>query len=499
MKKTTILFVVLCFIATAIGQTTVLRVNPDATGETEDGLTWETAYKTLTSARIDGAGGTTAPANTIEIWVKAGTYAEAPHWMQTRVNVYGGFNGTETALEERDWKTNITTLSPSVANKQVIDAYSSKPNTLKQAVWDGFVITGVSGAAGFGGAVRLNDGNILRNCTITGNTTTNGNGMIYSFPGAVLENCVITNNSTSGNGTINFNHRSANTPYTGSNVSKVINCIIVNNTVGGSGGGIHVGAYNLEVYNTLIANNTASGNNSVGGIAFGSNTIDLNSSIINSTVVNNLGTRTGGLQMSTQLENGINITNSIVAGNRINEGATASNINTTNGIITYTAVEDSLHVGTNNRVITDNQFKNPTSVVGSQVSLPEYDWTLLDSSICINRGDNSVVYGTVDLQGDARIQHDIVDLGAYESDYNKVWTGINKQGVNSFAYYNSINNSLIFQDQVNQVQVFNIQGANILSLNHSSNQIFLPQLPQGVYLVKYRLGEEVQQQKFIVK
>jgi len=41
---------------------------------------------------------------------------------------------------------------------------------------------------------------------------------------------------------------------------------------------------------------------------------------------------------------------------------------------------------------------------------------LLASSPALNKGNNSESLGSIDLEGNARIQNDIVDLGAYETE-----------------------------------------------------------------------------------
>ena len=60
----------------------------------------------------------TAASSGQQIWVAAGTYKPTAGTDRTisfalkpGVGVYGGFAGTETALEQRDWRTNVTTLS----------------------------------------------------------------------------------------------------------------------------------------------------------------------------------------------------------------------------------------------------------------------------------------------------------------------------------------------------------------------------------------------------
>lgn len=69
-----------------------------------DGSSWEEAFATIQEA-IDASGAGD------EIWVKTATYVLATQInVDEVVSIYGGFTGTETLLEQRDWETNVTTV-----------------------------------------------------------------------------------------------------------------------------------------------------------------------------------------------------------------------------------------------------------------------------------------------------------------------------------------------------------------------------------------------------
>lgn len=146
-----------------------------------------------------------------EIWVQKGVYTpatisghtpsederNATFQLYTGVSVYGGFNGNETALSQRDWYNNTTILSGDIDgnDNQTPVIYDMEHVTnndhnsfhvvlgAKDSTLDGFVITG--GYANIGreykdyGGGMLNSGSnsTLKNVTFTGNYALYGGGM----------------------------------------------------------------------------------------------------------------------------------------------------------------------------------------------------------------------------------------------------------------------------------------------------------------------------------
>jgi hypothetical protein len=93
----------------------LFHVNPLAADSLETGEDWANAFLTLQNALAAARAGDT-------IWVAAGVYTPgaaddraASFAIPAGVAVYGGFAGTETALEERDWRANRTILSGDLA------------------------------------------------------------------------------------------------------------------------------------------------------------------------------------------------------------------------------------------------------------------------------------------------------------------------------------------------------------------------------------------------
>ena len=137
------------------------------------------------------------------VWVSAGRYAlSAPLSMRSNSMVLGGFVGTESEAEERDWDTNVTVLD-GLGATQVVRMVS-----ITNALLDGLVVTRgyVAATKGMGGGGILihNATNcvvarckILYNTSVraTGATSCEGGGMLLSNTlNCVVEDCLFTGN-----------------------------------------------------------------------------------------------------------------------------------------------------------------------------------------------------------------------------------------------------------------------------------------------------------------
>lgn len=122
--------------------------------DSSDGTSWQQALATIQMG-IDAAHARVAAAGLTrcDVWVAAGTYTAATeHLMRDSAPLYGGFVGTETSREQRNWQTNTTTIIGMVASADQT-----------QIQLDGFEIkTGVGPARG---------GTTVANCRFTGSGT----------------------------------------------------------------------------------------------------------------------------------------------------------------------------------------------------------------------------------------------------------------------------------------------------------------------------------------
>ncbi|MCP4642184.1 MAG: right-handed parallel beta-helix repeat-containing protein [bacterium] len=195
------------------GREWYVNLNTPASEASQDGLAWATAFDTIQkgidAAKLDGGG---------EVWVAQGIYDETRTAdvfatgsntgtlvMKSNVRVYGGFTGTESALVERDWETNVTTISGATARDgaaayNVVTAY-----LCSDFVLDGFTITGgdASGANhwtetnGAGGVCVVEAASsTVSNCTISGNASYgHGAGLSVSMTDAIhFANCTVAAN-----------------------------------------------------------------------------------------------------------------------------------------------------------------------------------------------------------------------------------------------------------------------------------------------------------------
>ena len=126
-KITFLLCLSFFFVVSTYAQVTsdTIYVDPSATG-LNDGSSWANAYTNIVTA----VGDAVVNGNT-DVWVKQGTYVAPDSGdytflsMNNGVHLYGGFDGTETILNQRNPINNPTILSGDV-NQDDVSLTSSK-------------------------------------------------------------------------------------------------------------------------------------------------------------------------------------------------------------------------------------------------------------------------------------------------------------------------------------------------------------------------------------
>ena len=409
---------------------------------------WATAASNLQAA-IDVAD----PGD--QIWIAAGVHypSNTSGFMMRRgVDLYGGFEGSESLLSERDWVEHLTILSGDVDANDAVDARGvvvsavddgklNGANSRHVLYWDTnvvaynmidglFITAGLGTDMGRGGGIRVesNEWLTVRHCTITGNRA--------------------------GDGAVGAAGRNGNTDQVGGPGG--------NGVQGGSGGGISVAGGTVRIESTVVAGNRAGdggnggnggtgggssgstgkaggdgGNGGAGGYGGGISVRDGEASLFNVTVAANAagdagsagqggvggwGSRNQGPSglpgdagadgagggMSVVPSGDAELWNSVVRGNQAATGAEDIHVgsmtldashcvipaNTTSGTVTRTEVRN-----------VDPRFQSPAAG----------DYRLRGTSPCIDAGVNQGWMDTAaDLGANARISGSTVDIGAYE-------------------------------------------------------------------------------------
>ena len=185
-------------------------------------------------------------------------------------------------------------------------------------------------------------------------------GGVYMEGRTMLDCCVVSSNSASAGGGIYCDH--------GTNM-VVSQCLVVGNSCEDhySGGGISFNSCAAEVCGCTIADNFCTGSTMSAGVWLWESSL-------------------------------MSIRNSIIAGNVDGEGSASDLDYYGSAQFSYVCVPGVSAEGCINQDPDLNA-----------------DYTLAESSPCVNAGDNAAVTSAADLAGAARIQHAVVDIGCYES------------------------------------------------------------------------------------
>ena len=394
-----------------------------------------------------------------EIWVKRGVHKPttvssdrtASFSLKNDVAIYGGFIGTETDRDQRDWKTNVTVLSGDIDGSDNItdttgtvttpsnirggNSYHviSNTNVISTAILDGFVITagqadGMSPHNNGGGMHNMESSPTLRNITFSGNTATeDGGGMYNTNSSPVLTNVTFSNNTANrGGGMYHFGPSATwtNVTFSGNTASQdgggmyndrssptLNRATFRENTADQNGGGM----YNYHLYSkpTLI---NAVFNRNLAGSGGGMYNYGSSPTLVNVTFGGNTAGSGGGMYNYSSLSTPV-LTNVVLWNNstEISNGVGA------NPTIAYSDIRDcggsnnwdsSCGSNAGNNIDADPLFVN---LVGGNLDLQP-------DSPCVDAGSNAALPAnvTTDLDGKPRIVDGdgdstaVVDMGAYE-------------------------------------------------------------------------------------
>ncbi len=326
-----------------------IRVKPVGASSGVCGASWDTACDLHYALSISIPGD--------ELWVAAGTYKptnstdrSVTFSLPSNVALYGGFAGTETQRNQRDWTTNVTILSgdidnndsqtPVITDIETVTGNDTNSNNVVtiagNTILDGFTITGGNAQFDFdavGGGIDILAGNpILSNVIVSGNRVDGAGGGVFIEKGnPTLTNVTFNSNLANGGGgldnfghtilvdvtfngnkatyagggiyndfdqsltltRVTFNDNDATTfgggLYSYSSSFTALTDVVFANNSAVEGGGFYVYNDNPILKNVTFYNNAASSNG--GGM---SNTYGGNPTLINVTFSNNVAGNDGG-------------------------------------------------------------------------------------------------------------------------------------------------------------------------------------------------------------
>ena len=252
--------VLLAGVCLAASAEAVWYVNGDSSGP-QDGKSWDTAFRTIQRA-IDAAHGG-------DIWVAKGVYDEPRFSMlhSPPVNtgslvldgsLYGGFAGTETSRNQRNWRTRVTTIDGS-RSRGGSRAYHVVvcPGF---AILDGFTITGGLAQGAIDGDSGGPDAPDM--------PWTCGAGLYSESPYLVVKNCTFRNNEAHGRYTWSADWRKyvcelpmgrGGALYALNGAVMIQDCSFIYNKANDRGGAIYHAGGDLSLRDCVFTQNTAEG------------------------------------------------------------------------------------------------------------------------------------------------------------------------------------------------------------------------------------------------
>ncbi|GLR17453.1 choice-of-anchor Q domain-containing protein [Portibacter lacus] len=374
-------------------------VDIDAIGN-NDGSSWADAYNDPQDAINNAITGEV-------IWIAEGEYLplqdslgnsnpvdarEKTFYIKKDLKIYGGFNGTESSLLERDILSNKTTLTGVIGNTgtQADSVYhviylkgGSGNNKISSAfVLDGFTITG--GKA---------------NMTSSSKKQDRGAGLYLDGEGVgnecspTIRSCIFKgNHAYLGGGGLLANG------LNGKSYPLIYNSIFEENFSSITGSAIWIdgkqGDARTELYNCKIFNNRGDNSGYRAGIAGRPDQGFVDIKLVNSSVVSNFPAGILAYDNGPNKDYKLRLENTIVYNNNGTD------------IQTYGPYEDF--------------FKS--SLIGIDplfVNIENGDLRLTACSRAVDKGDNALNNEPFDLDGNPRIQSDFIDIGAYESEYDQ--------------------------------------------------------------------------------
>ncbi|MDE1192967.1 MAG: T9SS type A sorting domain-containing protein [Arachidicoccus sp.] len=436
---------------------TIIYVKSGGTG---DGSSWSSPLGNIQAAITTAAAGD-------QVWVAKGSYYsnyanDFVFNLKDGVKIYGGFSGTETTINARNWKSNATILLGTYnSNKEY--ATVNAINLTSATVLDGFTIQPPAQGAIGRGMYNNNSSTIISNCTFNNNVTQttnptpdglyNGGAMYNVNSNPVIDSCTFSGNSAQGT------NYGGGAIYNNNSSPTITACTFSGNKAYSGGGAIYNNtSSNAIISNCMFTGNIASALNTGG---YGGAVCNINSSpsIINCLIIRDTSSAFSGGGAIYNYAGAPTITNCTISGNASTGSETGG------GAICYAGgSQGSINnciIWTNTAIHADPQFNQEIVLQGgstlnvtnslirdglysSMNQSPQFidsangNYKLNPASPAIDAGDNSVLSttDTLDLADNDRVIDGTVDMGAYEA------TVINKIVNNGDSSYNGMSGSL---------------------------------------------------------
>lgn len=386
----------------------------------------------------------------------------------------------------------IITDNSIVHNKSTGRAGGIYYNYSKPTICRNYIAYNIAGYGGGGGIYVYAD---LPGAEICGNIITNNyaarsymaGGIFCTACSTIITNNIITNNSATsgagiyvntGNPTIEYNIISNNYTYH------------IDLPDRSAGGGICLYTNDQSVISNNVISNNYSEN---GGGIFSSS--GFNS--INNTIVNNDAIRGGGICVffdgTPSLKNTILWGNTASAsGNQVHlesEGADPNFLNCdVQGGSAAFGLNNNFYTGSYlNNIDSIPVFVSPSAGSGQNFDGIKADWTLKNTSACINKGNPSGPYPPTDKAGLPRIVKDIIDIGAFE--FQDIFTSITSESKHQLEIYPnpfSEYTLLKLNSNYSTLEIYNAQGQHVKTIHVSQvDELKLEKqdLVSGIYFV----------------
>ena len=475
-------------------------VDANASGA-NNGSSWADAFTTIDAALVG------ATPNS-KIWVAKGVYKPTAQNMPLEINdtsvaIYGGFDGTETQLSDRDLSLINTTNATIITGDMNGDDIDGDFTSNKSDNADRLILVDATN-------ITI-DGFILENIYDTSSNANNqDNGVIYSkYSGAStwIENLTIKNSIFKNNYSNDFLIKG----FGLKDNFKLYNVSFTNNISTGQSIILLLTDRFNDIYadfsNVLFADNqTKFSVINAYRIPDGSFTnfrdLDLiitNSSFINNNVVNVNNTSYGQaiIMGSDNTLGHLEINNSIFFGNTLNGTYADRDISYgTQGNHYELVINNSITQITNNGgasgAMAAPSFNNVQDLDPNTVSLnlsADYKPTASSSNI-IDQGDNSyydvVLFGDLDLAGHDRFFNSTIDLGVYEYDSTLGIDNVSLKTNSVKLYPNPVSDRLFVKstETIKAVIIYNVNGQLIKEVNTIDKSIDVAGIPSGLYFVK---------------